>query len=683
MMNKLIFRTAAMLCAACAPAVAQVSISGGAYSQNFNSLAISGTSNPWTDNSTLPGWYLSKTAGGAAVTTYRADAGTSIAGAIYSYGSGSSTERALGSIASVTPGNLAFGVRFTNDTPGTITNLLVTYTGEQWRNGGNDDVNALAFSYRIGSSLTNSDAANANAWTSFPALTFNSPTISTNASALDGNVSSNRQVFTGVSLTVSIAPGQEMFLRWFDANDLGNDYGLAVDDLTVTFNGITNPPVAPVITLQPESQSVYAGDLVSFTTAASGNPAPTYQWQWYGTNLPGQTLPSLTLAGVTTNQSGPYRVVVSNSAGSTNSDSAILTVLPLVAGFTLMTYNTKGFGTTDWSTNAPQVQAIGRQLIYLNPDIITFQEIPYTNRYQMVNWIPAFLPGYYLATNSATDGLLCSVIASRFPITRSSRWLTSADLAPFGYTAADFTRDLFEAQIAVPGFPQPLHVFTVHLKSGQGTDDSSRRSAEAGCISNYFVTGFLTTNSLRPYVLTGDMNEDINDPPSSNPQSIQKLISTPTGLRLTTPVNPFTSSRFTFSIQTSPYIRYDYILPSSLLFSNIATSQVFRTDVLPSPPPPLLGTDSATGSDHMPVLMRFNNPYGKPFKLTSVTRSNTTVTLKWETILGQPYRVESSTNLQAWSTLATNLVATNFSGTLTYSTNLNEAIRFFRIARAP
>ena len=69
--------------------------------------------------------------------------------------------------------------------------------------------------------------------------------------------------------------------------------------------------------------------------------------------------------------------------------------------------------------------------------------------------------------------------------------------------------------------------------------------------------------------------------------------------------------------------------------------------------------------------------YAKPFKLLSVTHSNQTVTLRWESVIGQPYRVESSTNLMAWTVLATNLVATN--STFTYATNLSDAVRFFRI----
>src|ERR1019366_3313636 len=104
-----------------------------------------------------------------------------------------------------------------------------------------------------------------------------------------------------------------------------------------------------------------------------------------------------------------------------------------------------------------------------------------------------------------------------------------------------------------------------------------------------------------PYTLSGDLNEDIIRPGtySVTPGPIQRLISPPTGLQLATPVNPFTGSELTISIQSLHLdVRFDYILPCSLLFSNIASSQVFRTDLLPSPPPPLLAGDDATASDH-------------------------------------------------------------------------------------
>jgi endonuclease/exonuclease/phosphatase family metal-dependent hydrolase len=351
--------------------------------------------------------------------------------------------------------------------------------------------------------------------------------------------------------------------------------------------------------------------------------------------------------------------------------------------FTLLHYNVKGNGVSDFSTNTLQVKAIGREVMYLQPDIVAFNEIPNSQVSQMTNFVRAFLPGYYLATNSVGDGFIRSVILSRYPIVRSQSWLHGTSLTPYGGGSTTFTRDLFEAQITVPGFPQPLHVFTTHLKCcDDGTTSAARRAGEAGAISNFFVTVYATSNSLHPYTLSGDLNEDIIRPGtySVTPGPIQRLISPPTGLQLTTPVNPFTGSELTISIQSLPLdVRFDYILPCSLLFSNIASSQVFRTDLLPSPPPPLLAGDDATASDHLPVLMTFNNPYDKPFRLLSVTRSNLTVTLQWESVLGQPYRVESSTNLTTWGILATNFLATN--STCTYKTNLNDRTRFFRVYR--
>jgi endonuclease/exonuclease/phosphatase family metal-dependent hydrolase len=366
----------------------------------------------------------------------------------------------------------------------------------------------------------------------------------------------------------------------------------------------------------------------------------------------------------------------------TISFSAVTSAPPTAnAAFSVLTYNTHGNHIEDWTTNSPQVRAIGRQMQYLQPDIVTFQEIPFTNTHEMVNFVVAFLPGYQLATNSGTDGFIRSVILSRFPITRSQKWLDGADLAPFGYTAANFTRDLFEAQIAVPGFPQPLHVFTTHLKAGTSdSDDAARRAAEASAISNFFVTAYLTTNALHPYLLTGDLNEDIAIPATGSQQPIQRMTNG-TGLFLTTPLNPFSGGGQTFSIRAALSRRYDYILPNGLLFSNLVSSQVFRTDLLANPPAPLLTDDDVTASDHLPVLMTFANPFDQPFRLVSATRSNSTMTLAWQAVPGQFYCVESSSNLAIWTALTIDLLATN--PAFTYRTNLLDNQRFFRVHRVP
>jgi endonuclease/exonuclease/phosphatase family metal-dependent hydrolase len=469
---------------------------------------------------------------------------------------------------------------------------------------------------------------------------------------------------------------------------------LFVDDLRVgtTFpDVVTNaPPLErPAIVSSSQNQTVTNGASVTFSVSASGTPPLAYQWLLNNTNLPGATSSNLTLTGVTFAQAGFYTVVITNVLGSAGSDPVALSVwCASPPSFSFLTYNANGNGQTNWSTNMWHVRAIGRQVQYLDPDIITFQEIPVTNNCtaQMVDFVAAFRPGFYLVTNSDDDGYIRSAILSRFPIVASKSWLHGVYLGPYGYTNASpspyFSRDLFEAQIAVPGFPQPLHVFTVHLKSGQAGPESLKRAAEAGAVSNFFATTYLPTNGLQPYVLSGDLNEDILRPPDSNPQSIQRLVSAPTGLQLATPVNPFTDSERTISIRDDNGLtkRYDYILPCAMLFSNIVGSQVFRTDLL-YPVPPNLYSDDENASDHLPVFMVFANPFNVPFRLLSIGVTNQIVSLKWESTSNRQYHVEVSSNLTAWTPLVTNLAATGTD--FTFSTNVSGDVKFFRVRRAP
>lgn len=190
------------------------------YSENFDSLAASGTGNAWSDANTLEGWYSNRT-------TYNAGSGTSTTGALYSFGSTGSSDRALGSLASDGTGQILTGARFYNDTNTTLSSLSLSYTGEQWRNGGNTTPQKLDFAYQIGATnLTG------GTWTNIDALDFTGPVATNNSGGLNGN--NNRVDISGTLSGFSLAPGQEIWLRWSDANDAGNDHGLAIDNLQVT-----------------------------------------------------------------------------------------------------------------------------------------------------------------------------------------------------------------------------------------------------------------------------------------------------------------------------------------------------------------------------------------------------------------------------------------------------------------
>lgn len=84
--------------------------------------------------------------------------------------------------------------------------------------------------------------------------------------------------------------------------------------------------VAPVITLQPQSQTVAVGASVTFNSAASGTPSPTYQWRKDGLPISGATSVSYTISSAQLTDAGVYTVVATNATNSATSGSATLTV---------------------------------------------------------------------------------------------------------------------------------------------------------------------------------------------------------------------------------------------------------------------------------------------------------------------------------------------------------------------
>jgi len=112
-------------------------------------------------------------------------------------------------------------------------------------------------------------------------------------------------------------------------------YTLAVTN----FLGATNSTAAvltvlfpPAFTTEPVGRSVPPGLPTTFNVVATGNPPPSYyQWQLNGTNLPGATSASYTVAAVGTNDLGFYHVVASNSVGGATSADAQLTFGPVAA----------------------------------------------------------------------------------------------------------------------------------------------------------------------------------------------------------------------------------------------------------------------------------------------------------------------------------------------------------------
>jgi kumamolisin len=101
--------------------------------------------------------------------------------------------------------------------------------------------------------------------------------------------------------------------------------GLGTPNIAALVQALTAAPAA--ITAQPSAQTAASGTTVVFHVAASGFPAPTYQWFWNGGAIAGATDALLVLDRATATNAGSYACLVSNPSGSVLSDAAPLTVI--------------------------------------------------------------------------------------------------------------------------------------------------------------------------------------------------------------------------------------------------------------------------------------------------------------------------------------------------------------------
>ena len=165
---------------------AQVVLSGAPYGQDFNTLATTGTS-----SSVPAGWAFLET-GANANGTYTAADGTLNAGDTYSFGTGTAVDRAFGTLQS---GNLisVFGASFFNNTGASISALLISYAGEQWRLGTLGRIDQLDFQYS-----TNATSLSNGTWIDFNSLDFTAPVTTGAVGPLNGNANS-----TAISSTIT------------------------------------------------------------------------------------------------------------------------------------------------------------------------------------------------------------------------------------------------------------------------------------------------------------------------------------------------------------------------------------------------------------------------------------------------------------------------------------------------
>jgi uncharacterized delta-60 repeat protein len=137
----------------------------------------------------------------------------------------------------------------------------------------------------------------------------------------DGGAVNLYQWFRGTTVLAG-ATSPVLVLKNLTSADAGN-YTVQITNARGT---VTSTPVAltvndlPVIVTPPVAQSAVFGGTATFSVVATGSPAPTFQWQRNGIDIPTATGAAYTITSATQDQAGTYRVVVTNSVGFVRSE---------------------------------------------------------------------------------------------------------------------------------------------------------------------------------------------------------------------------------------------------------------------------------------------------------------------------------------------------------------------------
>jgi hypothetical protein len=143
---------------------------------------------------------------------------------------------------------------------------------------------------------------------------------------LDTSASPLALVYNGTDTSATLSTALELgkTYYWYVTASVGADTVRGPEWYFATIVPPTIDP--PVITTQPQSQTLFQGQSTGFTVAVSGTAPFTYQWQKNGSDLSGETSALLLIPFVHDTDAGTYAVIVSNAGGSVTSDPASLTV---------------------------------------------------------------------------------------------------------------------------------------------------------------------------------------------------------------------------------------------------------------------------------------------------------------------------------------------------------------------
>ncbi len=145
------------------------------------------------------------------------------------------------------------------------------------------------------------------------------------------------------------------------ADSLANELVATYNNRTIS---VALPPAIASFTTQPTALAVTSGQNATFTSAGTGNPVPTVQWQKSSDGLAnwtdlanagrisGVTTNTLLITGALSTDAVSYRIVATNSQGTTNSNAALLTVNKAAQTITFAPLGAVAFGSAPFTLQA-------------------------------------------------------------------------------------------------------------------------------------------------------------------------------------------------------------------------------------------------------------------------------------------------------------------------------------------
>ena len=238
------------------PAAAQALLGPAGYTQNFDSLGAAGTTLPagWSAGylgaesssnrlafSPYAGNGLSLTNMPIVVSDGSAYPTPNV-GTVMNLGLTGDSDRALGGYPRTTPsGDHVLQVAIVNSTGAPLSNVTVSYGGEQW----NQAQGASSSGPEMLRVLASSTSAT-NGFAYYSSLDFTAPNQgpgAPNPTGLNGNIAANRQIISAnIALPSSVPDGGTFYVRWHDWNDNGTaDHFLGIDDIRITGGVVPEP----------------------------------------------------------------------------------------------------------------------------------------------------------------------------------------------------------------------------------------------------------------------------------------------------------------------------------------------------------------------------------------------------------------------------------------------------------